>query len=211
MCRKDVPSDANVFGGCFVLAIKNARTEDELYKARFVVQGHTDIEKKMLVHNRTNLRQGSIRMLIAIAAVFGFRIWSQDVSQVYLQSTQNVMREVYVKPTRELNLSSDQLLGLLKPLCGLADSGEYWHEMLSKHSQQGLCMRPTTGDLSLFFKVVESKPKGMTGAYVNDTIGTGDDVFENESKKTEYRFQSKLRENDKFQFAGIQIEKTEGG
>lgn len=72
-------------------------------------------------------------------------------------------------------------------------------------------MTPTTGDLSLFFKVGECKLKGMTGAYVDDTIGTGDRAFETESKATGDRFQSKVREVGNFQFAGIQIEEIEGG
>lgn len=48
VCREDIPVDANVLGGRFVLAIKNADTQKEVYKARFVVQGHTDTEKTFL-------------------------------------------------------------------------------------------------------------------------------------------------------------------
>lgn len=135
VCKEDVPPGANVLGGRFVLAIKNVNTDEEVYKARFVVQGHTDIEKNILVHNSTNLRQGSIRVLVAIVAVFGFRIWSQDVSQAYLQSAEKLMHDVYVKPTKEFHLSDTHLLKLLKPLYGLADSGDYWHATFSKHLQ----------------------------------------------------------------------------
>lgn len=35
-------------------------------------------------------------------------------------------------------------------------------------------MTSTTGDLSLFFKIVEGKLKGLTGVYLDDTIGAGD-------------------------------------
>lgn len=107
VCREDVPDDANVLGGRFVLAIMNADTDDEVYKARFVVQGHTDVEKNILVHNSTNLRQGSIRVLVAIAAIFGSRLWSQDVSRSYLRSGEKLMRDVYVKTTKEFKLSSN--------------------------------------------------------------------------------------------------------
>lgn len=81
VCREDVPKDANIMGSRFVLAIKNVGSGEEVYKARFVVQGHTDAEKDALVHTSSNLRQYSVRMLIAIATVFGFRLWTQDVSQ----------------------------------------------------------------------------------------------------------------------------------
>lgn len=76
VCKKDVSKDANILGGRFFLAIKNIRTKEEVYKARFVVQGQTDTEKNILVHNTTNLRRGSIRTLIAVAALFGFRLWT---------------------------------------------------------------------------------------------------------------------------------------
>lgn len=121
------------------------------------------------------------------------------------------MRDVYGKPTEEFRLSANQLLKLLKPLYGLADSGDYLHKTFSKHLRQDLMMTPTSGDLSLFFKVVKGKLCGLTGAYVDDTIGAGDAQFEQDSKATGLRFQSKDRENDNFQFAGIQLDKLEDG
>lgn len=50
---------------------------------------------------------------------------SQDVSEAYLQSAERLMRDICVKPTREFKLSEKQLLKSLKPLYGLADSGDY--------------------------------------------------------------------------------------
>lgn len=37
-----LPSDANILGARFVLAIKNVGTAEEKHKARYVVQGHKD-------------------------------------------------------------------------------------------------------------------------------------------------------------------------
>ena len=52
---------------------------------------------------------------------------------------------------------------------------------------------------------------GLTGAYVDDSIGTGTAEFEKHSEKTQERFDSKPREFNNFTFAGIQIEPIEGG
>lgn len=124
---------AKILGGRFVLTIKNVNTYEEVYKARFVVKRHTDIEKNLLVHNNTNLPQSLVRVLVAAAAVFGFWLWSQDALQAYLKSVEKLMRDVYVKPTKESPLNANQLLKLLKPLYGLSSSGDYWHETFSKY------------------------------------------------------------------------------
>lgn len=121
------------------------------------------------------------------------------------------MGEVYVRPTKEFQLPSDQLLKLLKPIYGLSDSGDYWHATFSNHLIRDLGMTSTTGDLSLFFKVVEGQLREMTGAYVDDTIGTGTTKFEKESITTGERFLSKEKELGNFDFAGIEIEKIDNG
>lgn len=175
--------------GRFVLAAKNGNKDDEVLKARFVVQGHTDIEKNFLVHNSTNLRQSYFRVLVAIAAVSRFRSWSQDLSQAYLQSADKLMREVYVKRTKEFRLPPGRLLKLLNPLHGLSDSGDYWHSTFSEHLINDLHMMKTAEGSSFFFRIVDGKLRGMTGAYVDDTISTGDKTFEEESKMTGERFQ----------------------
>lgn len=82
---KDIPKHENILGGRFVLAIKNVGTDEEIYKARFVVQGHIDIENNMLVHASSSILQQTTRMIIAVDAIFGFQIWSKDVLQAYLQ------------------------------------------------------------------------------------------------------------------------------
>lgn len=68
----------------------------------------------------------------------------------------------------------------------------------------------TSGDLSLFFKLLHNKLIGLPGAYVDETIGRGGMGFESESKMRGENFQSEPRENDQFPFSAINIEKLEG-
>jgi hypothetical protein len=125
------------------MTIKDTGTDRECVKARYVIKGHKDVEKHWLVHNSPSLRQGSIKLLVALAAIFGFRIWSLDVSQAYLQSAETLMRDVYLDPKHDrdvFHLSSEQCLKLLRPLYGLADSGDYWHSTFLKHTKSDLKM-----------------------------------------------------------------------
>lgn len=149
--KEDVPQDANVLGCRIVLTIKIKDTDQELYKARLVAQGHRDREKHKLVHPSTTLRHSSIRLLTAIAEMFGFRVWSQDVTQAYLQSADKVMRDVYLKPSKEFKLDKNRLLKLLKPLYGLSDdAGDYWDATIMRHLKEDLNMSQSALDICFF-------------------------------------------------------------
>lgn len=76
-----MPIGSNILEDRFVLALKKVGAIDESCKARFVVQGHTDILKNMIVHTSVNVRQQTIGMIVAIAAWMQYSLWSQDVSQ----------------------------------------------------------------------------------------------------------------------------------
>lgn len=208
---EDVPANANILGGRFALTIKNKGTEKEMYKARYIVQGHRDREKYRLVHTSTNLGQSSIRLLTALAAIFGFRIWSQDVTQAYLQSADKLMMDIYIKPNKELRMEEGQLLKLMKPLYGLGESGDYSDVTMTRHLKKDLGMTPSAIDLSLFFKKVDGRLHGMTGMYVDDGIHVGDGKFLQECNKKQEKFKSSEREMDRFKFAGIEVRKTDEG
>lgn len=72
--REELPKNANILGGRFVLAIKDPNTKEERYKARLVVQGHRDRHKPYLVHASPNLKQDTVRMIISLASIMGFEL-----------------------------------------------------------------------------------------------------------------------------------------
>ena len=209
--KEEIPGNSNVLNGRFVLVIKNKGTNEEIYKARFVVQGHRDREKHFLVHDSPNLRQSSTRLLVAIAAIFGFRRWIHDVRQAYLQPSEKLMRKVYLNPSKEFELSEGELLELLKPLYGLSDSGDYWHRTITRHLTKDMEMNTTVGELSLFIKHVDKKLIGMTGIYVDDSLLCGNDEFLKASDKSLETFESREREMDNTLFAGVKVTTVEAG
>lgn len=52
----------------------------------------------------------------------GFNLWTQNVAQAYIQS-QDLTRNVYVKPHPIFELDNSKILKLLKPLYGLPNAG----------------------------------------------------------------------------------------
>jgi hypothetical protein len=69
---EEIPKNAPVMKGRFVLVIKNRETDQEVYKARYVVQGFLDPLKQRTVHSSPNLRQDTSRLVLALASICGF-------------------------------------------------------------------------------------------------------------------------------------------
>jgi Reverse transcriptase (RNA-dependent DNA polymerase) len=134
---------------------------------------------------------------------------STDVTQAYLQCAEKLLRDVYIKPTKEFSMGPGQLLKLLRPLYGLADSGDYWGRTLANHLRKDLGMKSTTGDPALFFKNIQEKLSGLCATYVDDTLQAGDQKFVELSELTQMRFQCRPREWNNVEFAGVEIEAKE--
>ena len=207
--RDTIPANSNILGGRFVLSIKNVDTADELFKARFVAQGHRDRDKNTLVHTATSLRHRSIRIIVALAVILGFKLWTQDVKQAFLQSKQPLAREVYIRPTPEFLLTREKLLKLLKPLYGLPDAGDYWDDTYTDFMKTDQQMVTTTLDLSFFYKLEDGKLQGMSGIVVDDGLHAGNAQFREANKRIEQTFKSTPPEEGTFRFAGVSISTVE--
>ena len=70
---------ANHENGVLSVNMENWRDGQVMFKARYVIGGHRNRMKDMMVHSATSLQPQSIRLLLALAAMFGFNIRTADV------------------------------------------------------------------------------------------------------------------------------------
>lgn len=210
--REEVPPDANVLPGRFVLAIKSSIDGEVKFKARYVIGGHRDKLKHMMVHSATTLQPQSIRLLLALANIHGFDVWSSDVRQAYLQSAEPLAREIFIdKPVPEFELEPHQCLQLMKPLYGLCESGDMWHRTLDDHHRNDLGMSPFRSDPAMYKIMADGMLQGISGGYVDDLLRTGSAEFRHLSRKTHERFEMDDDENLPVTFSGFTLARDKDG
>ena len=187
--HEDIPKDANVLPGRFVLSIKSTIDGQTKFKARYVIGGHRDKLKHFMVYSSQTLQPSSVRLLLSLASLYGFDVWTADVRQAYLQSSEALIRDVFIKdPVREFELYPTQCLKLLRPLYGLCESRVLWHASLDAHHRNDLRMRPLLIESALYAFIVDGHLKGLSGTYVDDPIRAGDKEFKKLSNATAEKF-----------------------
>lgn len=121
-----VPKHANVVGTRIVLSIKAFNTAEERWKARIVVQGCIKRESKTIVSDAGCVTSMSVRILLILGFSLGYRIWTRDVKQAYLQGGK-LTRTIYARPPKEMRERlRGYLMWILIPVYGLREAGSYW-------------------------------------------------------------------------------------
>ena len=210
--REDIPHNANVLPGRFVLAIKSTEDGEIKYKARFVMGGHRDKFKHLMVHNSSTLQSHSVRLLLTMAHAHDFIIWTADITQAYLQSTDPLLRDIYIrKVDPEFELAPEQCLKLLKPLYGLCDAGDLWASTMDKHHRYDLSMTPLRSESALYTLHQDDSLIGISGSYVDDLLRAGTPEFHSACRKTHEVFDMGDEEYIPCPFTGFFIGKNEDG
>jgi Reverse transcriptase (RNA-dependent DNA polymerase) len=131
--------------------------------------GHRDFLKFRMVHTATNLSQTSTRLILALASIFGFDVWTTDICQAYLQSAEKLKKEIFLK-TDAVELGEGEFLQLVLPLYGLSESGDYWSQTLTDHHLTRIKFEQSPIDFSFFFKRIWKRLTGLSGSYVDDLL-----------------------------------------
>ena len=204
--KEELSDGANALTARFVLAIKSNADGQIKHKARYVIGGHRDSLKQFMVHGAQTLQASSARLILALATMFEFHVWSSDVKLAYLQSTEPLTRRVFIKnPAPEFELRPEECFELLRPLYGLSDAGDLWHKTLHRHLVDELGLVPSKADPSLYFAFTDGTLSGINGSYVDDLLRAGTESFQEACKHTHRRFETSGDEIPPFTFAGFNI------
>lgn len=135
------------------------------YKARLVARGFTQVHGVNYDDTYSPVaRYDSLRLLICLAAWYGWTLYQMDVETAYLHS--RLKHEVYMRPPPGYNLPEGMVLKVLKALYGLKQSGREWFGTL--HASLITQSTPTSFDPCVFVGV-----GFILAVYVDDILITG--------------------------------------
>ena len=95
----DVPKDANVIRSHSVYKVKTDEEGQLKLKTRIVPHGNRDEGRFGVRRDSSSAELSVIRLLLALATILGFSIWTTDVKGAYMQSGL-IDRLIYVRPPR---------------------------------------------------------------------------------------------------------------
>lgn len=155
---EELPIGANALTALFVLAIKSNADGEIKKKARYFTGSHRDVLKHYMVHGAQTLQTSFARLLLALASLLDFDVRCADVKIAYLQSSKPLERRVFIKnPVTEFELELNQYFELLRPLYGLCEADDLWHQTLHEYLTSELQLSQTKTDPSLYFHFLDAE------------------------------------------------------
>lgn len=150
--------------------------------------------KNSLFRNTLVAKQHAIRMLVGIAAIFGFCDFPQTSHKNISRVLKSYMEIYLLTPQAKFNLGTDELLQLLKPLYGLSENGDYWGRTFRGLLGTDLGTNSCISDAALFYKRLGKTLEGFCATYVDDALHAGSKDYQTSAKNTEQKFMCKERE-----------------
>ena len=154
-----------------VYSINNMGTKIDKFKALFTAGIQKDKWKRFLVHDSTNLKQRSFKMVNGVSVFFNWLVWTKNAKQAFVQD--NISQPVVLRRSPEFNLPLNYLLLVQQCIYGLADSVDALYHNLRQELRQVLDMDTTSGDASLYYWKDKSGLHGIIGTHVHDLFVTG--------------------------------------
>ena len=94
--RTELPDGANLIVARFFLAIKSDEDKEERYKERYIFGGRLGIMKDYLAHGEQSIQCVSVRIILVVLKIKGFRICVVGLKLAYLQSDTPLIRKIFI-------------------------------------------------------------------------------------------------------------------
>lgn len=119
----------------YVNAIQNVGTPEQKHMSRLVVQAvkRSDRDSPNLFKYSLTTTQSSTRILLSTAASYDWELRTRDISKAFVSSDYDLLREVFILPSKEANRLKEALWRLLKPLYVMPESSLLWYATYSGH------------------------------------------------------------------------------
>lgn len=205
-----------IFGLRFEDSIKHEGKTHAFEKFRLVVQAYNHKTHAYLTHAST-VQRVSRRSLLAICTIVAvLQIFTQDVSQAYVQSETRSHRPIFVRPPNVLDLFPQVVLRVEKPLNEIPEAGLNWYQTNYSHHSRKLSLIPAIYDpCYLYTKAVMVRdvsenpvPRWLACLHTDNTASCGNEaLFQKESKMSRFdcKRQQTLSNENHILFNGASI------
>lgn len=127
------PIGTKVVGGRWVFARKQGANQEEVFKARYVAKGFSQV--KEIDYSETfspTARLNSLRVLLQIAANENMKLFQLDVKNAYLNA--KIDHDIFLEQPKGFEKfdenGNEYVLKLQRSLYGLKQSGRLWNKLL---------------------------------------------------------------------------------
>ena len=206
------PAEVNVIGVKWVYRTKlNEKGEVDKCKARLVVKGYA--QEKGIDYNEVFApvaRWDTIRMVMALAAKNGWKLYQLDVKSAFLHG--DLEEDVYVAQPLGYEVKGEEhkVYKLKKALYGLKQAPRAWFSRIEGYfTKEGF--EKSCHEHTLFIKRKESKIL-IVSLYVDDLIFTSNDFLMMQSFKNSMKKEFEMTDLGEMKyFLGVEVRQTEKG
>ena len=202
----------NIIATEWVLVEKEKHDGTTVTKARLCLRGDTEQALHKISRESPTVNKMSLKILLSVAVSQGWQIKTCDVERAFLQSDQ-IQRDVFVKPPAELNLQKGKILKLNKTAYGLVDASRAFYLKQARVLKNNN-FHPLRMDPALF--VHKSKGQTMcdaaTAVHVDDSLFTGQqDIVEAAQREIGEKLKFGSIESLPFRFLGLNYSRGQQG
>ena len=210
----DKPENKNIIGTEWVLVEKEKPDGSIVTKARLCLRGDQEQGIHLIPRESPTVNKISVKILVTLAISQGWDVRSCDVERAFLQ-TEDITREIFVKPPVEMNLPRHRVLRLKRAAYGLVDASRSFFLKQAREFKNA-DFHPLSMDPALFLHRPNNNAKEMCDAasavHVDDAFNAGKpEVLDEVQQKMRNKLTYGTVDTLPFRFLGSNYRKDDNG